>query len=172
MEEPILNRVQASGLVQVDLASLVSVPPASEVDLAQWLDQGWVLREKPFREAISAWDTAALAGHVVGLHCTSEAILPEWAWMLVTAKLQGVARDVVHGDVQAARARAWSLAVNDLDLSPFHGQRVIVKGCGHGGGPGALMAFVARAQPVVKSLMFGEACSAVPIFKAPSDPKP
>ena len=172
MEEPLVNRVQESGLIQLDLGSLLSPEPTSEVDLAQWLAEGGILREKPFREGVTAWDASSLHGHVVALTCTLEAILPDWAWMLVTAKLSTAGATVVAGKHSEAQSLAWKRAVEALDVEAYRDERVIVKGCGHGGGPGALMAFVARAQPVVKSLMFGEACSAVPIFKAPLDPKP
>ena len=94
MEEPLVNRVQESGLIQLDLAALLSPEPTAEVDLAQWLANGGILREKPFRDGVTAWDASSLHGHVIALTCSLDAILPDWAWMLVTAKLSALGAPV------------------------------------------------------------------------------
>ncbi|MDA0946297.1 MAG: DUF2480 family protein [Bacteroidetes bacterium] len=167
MDEPILNRVDASGLMQVDLTKLLNPSDVVVVDLAPWLDDGWVLREKDFRAAIAAWDIASCRDCVVALCCSTEAILPDWSWMLVATRLEGVARDVIVGLESEGRARAWHLAVMDLDVTAFAGQRVLVKGCAAVGGAATLVAFARRIQGIVKSLMFGEACSSVPLVKNP-----
>lgn len=165
MEEPLINRVQESGLIQLDLASLLSPEPTAEVDLAQWLAEGGILREKLFREGVTAWDASALHGHVVALNCSLDAILPDWAWMLVTAKLSSAGATVVTGSRTEAQSMAWRRAVAALDVETYRDERVIVKGCATAGGPATLVAFTQRVTPVVRSLMFGEACSAVPLVK-------
>lgn len=165
MEGPIVNRVEASGLIQLDLANLLAPAPVEQVDLAVWLDGGIVLREKSFREEVDRWDASPLAGHIVGLTCSTEAILPDWAWMLVTANLHAAGAIAMVGDLKDAQAHAWQQAVKDLELETYRDQRVIVKGCATAGGPATLVAFTAHVGPVVKSLMFGEACSAVPLVK-------
>ena len=166
MEEPLVNRVQESGLIQLDLATLLSPEPTSEVDLARWLAEGGVLREKSFREGVTAWDDASLLdGHVVALTCSIDAILPDWAWMLVTAKLSAAGATVVAGRHAEAQSLAWKRAVEALDVEAYRDERVIVKGCATAGGPATLVAFTQRLAPVVRSLMFGEACSAVPLVK-------
>lgn len=167
MEEPIVNRVEESGLIQVDLGKLLTPRPAAAVDLAEWLDQGIVLREKAFRQQVSEWDASQLEGHVVAIHCSSDAILPDWAWMLVAAKLQSFDTFSIVGSLDEARAHAWRLAVQSVDLDTYRDQRVIVKGCATAGGPATLVAFTQRIGTVVRSLMFGEACSAVPLIKNP-----
>ena len=167
MEEPIVNRVEDSGLIQVDLGSLLTPRSTAAVDLAAWLDQGIVLREKAFRQQVSEWDASELEGHVVALHCSSEAILPDWAWMLVAAKLQSLDAYSLVGSLDEAQSQAWRLAVQTIDLDTYRDQRVIVKGCATAGGPATLVAFTQRIGTVVRSLMFGEACSAVPLVKNP-----
>lgn len=167
MDEPIVNRVEESGLIQLDLGQLLTPQPTSAVDLAQWLDQGIVLREKPFREHVAQWDAIPLQDHVVALHCSSDAILPDWAWMLVAAKLQSCNAISVVGSLEEAQTLAWKRAIDSIDLDPYRDQRVIVKGCATAGGPATLVAFTQHIGNVVRSLMFGEACSAVPLVKNP-----
>ena len=165
MEEPIVNRVEESGLIQVDLGKLLTPRPTASVDLSEWLDQGIVLREKAFRQQVSEWDASALEGHVVAMHCSSDAILPDWAWMLVAAKLQSFDTFSIVGSIEEAQTQAWQLSVEALNLDTYRDQRVIVKGCATAGGPATLVAFTQRIGTVVRSLMFGEACSAVPLVK-------
>lgn len=172
MDEPILNRVQASGILQIELTQWLSPPPASVVDLAGWLDGGLVLRERAFRASVEAMDVEPHRGHVVALSCSTNAILPDWAWLLVALRLKDVAVTSVAGSLRDAEREAWLWSIQDMDLQPFHDARVIVKGCATPGNDGVsiLAAFVQRIQPHVKSLMFGEACSSVPLFKRPSKP--
>ena len=167
MEEPIVNRVEESGLIQVDLGKLLTPRPTASVDLSEWLDQGIVLREKAFRQKVSEWDASQLEGHVVAMHCSSDAILSDWAWMLVAAKLQSLDTFSLVGSLNEAQTQAWRLAIESLDLDTYRDQRVIVKGCATAGGPATLVAFTQRIGTVVRSLMFGEACSAVPLVKNP-----
>ena len=167
MEEPIVNRVEESGLIQVDLGKLLTPRPTASVDLSEWLDQGIVLREKAFRQQVSEWDASQLEGHVVAMHCSSDAILPDWAWMLVAAKLQSLDTFSLVGSLNEAQTHAWRLAVQSVELDTYRDQRVIVKGCATAGGPATLVAFTQRIGTVVRSLMFGEACSAVPLVKNP-----
>ena len=165
MEEPLVNRVQESGLIQLDLSRELLPRQVDVVDVSQWLDQGFVLREKDFRDSVKSWDASSHAGHLVALHCTTDAILPDWAWMLVAQTLNASGAQAMVGSKADATQRAWHDAVLDLDLETYRGQRVIVKGCASAGGPNTLVTFTQHLGPVVKSLMFGEACSAVPIVK-------
>ena len=167
MEEPIVNRVEESGLIQVDLGKLLTPRPTASVDLSEWLDQGIVLREKAFRQQVSEWDASQLEGCVVAMHCSSDAILPDWAWMLVAAKLQSLDTFSLVGSLNEAQTHAWRLAVQSVELDTYRDQRVIVKGCTNAGGPATLVAFTQHIGTVVRSLMFGEACSAVPLVKNP-----
>ena len=165
MEEPLVNRVQESGLIQLDLSRELLPRQVDVVDVSQWLDQGFVLREKDFRDSVKSWDASSHAGHLVALHCTTDAILPDWARMLVAHALNAAGARAMVGSKADATQRAWHDAVIELDLETYRGQRIIVEGCAAAGGPNTLVAFTQRLGPVVKSLMFGEACSAVPIVK-------
>ena len=102
------------------------------VDVSQWLDQGFVLREKDFRDSVQRWDASAHSGHLVALR-TTDAILPDWAWMLVAQTLNAAGAQAMVGSKADATQRAWHDAVLDLDLETFRGQRVIVKGCASAG---------------------------------------
>ena len=166
MEEPIVNRVEESGLIQVDLGQLLTPRPTAAVDLAEWLDQGFVLREKAFRQQVSDWDASGLGGHVVAMHCSSDAILPDWAWMLVASRLQGIARSVHDCGPQDLEAAVLARIAEEIDPGEYQGQRLVIKGCGLKSGAGPAMRLVERLQPVVKSLMFGEPCSTVPVYKS------
>ena len=167
MEEPLVNRVQESGLIQLDLERELAPPKVANVDLSAWLEGGFVLREKHFRQEVKAWDASPYKDHVVAMDCSTDAILPDWAWMLVTAKLNALGATALVGSMEDARAHAWRMAVTQLNLDDYRDQRVIVKGCATAGGPATLVAFTAHVGPVVRSLMFGEACSAVPLVKNP-----
>lgn len=163
--EEIVNKVEASGLVQIELRQLLPEVNVQGFDLADHLWQGMVLREKEFRAAMKALDPARWAGAVVAVHCSADAIVPDWAWMLVAATFGEAGVAVEVGNVDEVRARMHARQVEELDVTPFENQRIVVKGCSAVGGPGVLAGLVCKLQPVVKSLMFGEACSTVPIFK-------
>ena len=165
MEEPLVNRVQESGLIQLDLERELAPPKVANVDLSAWLEGGFVLREKHFRQEVKAWDATPYQDHVVAMDCSTDAILPDWAWMLVAQKLSTVEAMAIHGPLERAQTEAWKVAVERLDVERFREERLIVKGCASAGGPGTLVAFTQKVSPIVKSLMFGEACSAVPIVK-------
>ena len=136
MEEPLVNRVQESGLIQLDLERELAPPKVASVDLSAWLDGGFVLREKHFRQEVAAWDATAYHAHVVALHCSTDAILPDWAWMLLAQKLSTVEAMAIHGTLERAKTEAWKVAVERLDVERFREKRLIVKGCASAGGPG------------------------------------
>ena len=128
MERPIVNRVEESGLIQLDLASLLTPASSGRGGLEQWLDQGILLREQPFRDHVKAWDANALGGHIVALTCSTEAILPDWAWMLVTAKLNALGATALVGVWRTPKRKAWRMAVtldlDDLSRPTRHRQRM------------------------------------------------
>lgn len=165
MDQPIVNRVEASGLVQLELDRWISVPRVVSCDLATELVDGWVLMEKPFREAVKGWDAEAYAGLDVAIHCRADAILPDWAWMLAASRIVELGGRPHVGAPEAVAGERLIAAIDAADVAEFEGQRVMVRGCASVGGPAALAAVVRKLQPVVKSLMFGEACSSVPVYK-------
>jgi len=166
MEEPIRNRVEESGLVQLDLSALLRERTLVDLDLAGQLWQGLAIREREFRAWLKDLDPTAFRGADVAVHCSAEAVVPEWVWMLVASRLQGEAASVHDCVPEALEAAVLARIAEELDPAQFEGQRLVVKGCGLKSGAGPAMRLVERLQPVVKSLMFGEPCSTVPVYKS------
>ena len=166
MEEGIVNLVDKSGLIQIELDTIASIR-CVELDFTDWLWSGVVVKEKEFRTAIQALDTEIYKGVGVGLTCSEDAIVPDWAWMLISSKLNN-ATFVVVGGIVAARAEATRLAIVNLNLDDYVDKRVVIKGCSNSGGADYLVQIQQKLQPVVKSLMYGEACSSVPLYKRKS----
>ncbi|MBK12253.1 MAG: hypothetical protein CL849_01850 [Crocinitomicaceae bacterium] len=166
MDDPIRNRIEESGLVQLDLAALLRERTLRNLDLAPQLWQGLAIREREFRNWLKGLDLAPFEGADVAVHCSTEAIVPEWVWMLVTSKLQGVASSVHDCAPAGLEAAVLHRIAEELDPTTFEGKRVVVKGCGLKSGAGPAMRIVERLQPVVKLLMFGEPCSTVPVYKS------
>jgi len=166
MEEPIRNRVEESGLVQLDLSALLRERTLVDLDLAGQLWQGLAIREREFRAWLKDLDLTAFRGADVAVHCSAEAVVPEWVWMLVASRLQGEAASVHDCVPEALEAAVLARIAEELDPAQFEGQRLVVKGCGLKSGAGPAMRLVERLQPVVKSLMFGEPCSTVPVYKS------
>lgn len=162
----IKNRVAESGLVNFDLADLVPKGPRIGLDLKDFLFQEMVLREKDFRESVAKLDLSAYRGAFVYIYNSAEAIVPLWSYFLLAAVLAPVAKKVVYGDRNFLETLLLHDAIQAFDAETLRGKRVLVKGCTEVFIPeNAYLEFVAKAQPVVRSLMFGEACSQVPIFK-------
>lgn len=166
MEDPIRNRVEESGLVQLDLSQILASRTLKGLDVAPQLWQGLAIREADFRAWVSGLNPAEYSGADVSVHCSKEAIVPEWAWMLVASALESEAASVHACDPEALPAAVLMRIAEELDLDEFEGKRVVVKGCGLKSGPGPAMRIVERLQPVVKALMFGEPCSTVPVYKS------
>jgi hypothetical protein len=164
--EEIKNKVKESGLIQMDLADfLPKVNPVS-LDLSEQLWQGLVLREKDFRAWVKENDWSTCGGVPVRVFCNTDAVIPTWAYMLVTSALAPYTQDVVAGSAAVMEHFLLSKALKELDLASLRDQRVIVKGCANLlDQEYALTQLVLTLRPVVKSLMFGEPCSTVPIYK-------
>ena len=167
-QHEIINRVAGSGLMQLDLEELIAGQPAAVVDIADYLYMGLILREADFRQAINGQDWSAYSGQTVGIHCSADAVVPMWAYMLLANALQPHAAHLIFGDASDVRQAMMLRALDMLDLDEYSGKRVVVKGCGDAPvSPAAYIAATRKLAPVVKSLMFGEPCSTVPIMKAP-----
>lgn len=160
----IRNRVEESGLVQIDLDQLSSIK-CVELDFTDWLWEGVIVKEKEFRERAKDLKSEDFIGLGVGITCTEEAIVPDWAWMLVSSKLSS-AEFVVVGGLENAHLEALKRAIDNLSPEEYSDKRVVIRGCANSGGANALVQIQQKLQPVVKSLMFGEACSTVPIYKS------
>lgn len=166
MSETILNKVANSVLVNFDLESYIPKGSRTFIDISQWLEQGFLLREKPFREALITHDWKKYSRHHIALGCSTGAILPAWASLLVTSYLQPVAKTIVLGSLVELERQIFREMITELDLTPFEGKPIMIKGCSDATIPqDAYILLVQRLQSVAKSLFYGEACSSVPLWK-------
>ena len=167
LSAPLTNRVAASGLLTLKLDTLAPTPPTHAFDLADYLWQGLALREKDFRAAVKAYDWSQAEGRTLCVYSSADAIIPRWAYMLVATAAGPHAAEVFVGTPAAYDAHVLAKAARDLDLEPYRDQRVVVKGCTDGRDPGAqaYATVTFRLRDVAKSVMYGEPCSTVPIFK-------
>ena len=166
MADTIINRVAASTLITFDLEKLYQIGSRQSIDLSQWLDQGLLLKEKEFRAQLKAHDWTIYRDKFIALQCSTEAILPSWAFLLVTTHLQPFARKVVLGNLKDLEVQLFTEEIQLLELSPYKDQTVIIKGCSEKTVPqDAYVQLISKLQPVVKSLFYGEACSSVPLYK-------
>jgi hypothetical protein len=166
MTDPIVNRVAESALITFDLEKLYQIGNRQTIDLSQWLEQGLLLKEKEFRAQLKAHDWSAYQDQFIALHCSTEAILPAWASLLVMTHLQPFARKVVLGSLNDLEVQLFAEEIQLLDVTPYKDQPLIIKGCSDKTVPqDAYVQLIAKLQPVVKSLFYGEACSSVPLFK-------
>jgi hypothetical protein len=160
----IRNRVEESGLVQIDLGQLSEIK-CVEIDFTDWLWEGMIVKEKEFRAKAKNLNPENFVGLGVGLTCTEDAIVPDWAWMLISATLS-TSEFVVVGGLENAQAESLKRAIESLSPEEYLGKRVVIRGCSNSGGANSLLQIQQKLQPFVKSLMFGEACSTVPIYKS------
>ena len=164
--DEIRNKVAESSLITFNLEDLYQVGPRLTFDLKDFLFEGLILREKDYREALKIFDWSAYQDAYVNIQCSADAIVPQWAFMLAATYLQPVAQRVVMGTPETLETVLYQESLANLDLEQFRDERVIVKGCSKYPVPtSAYVAFVSKVTPVAKSLMYGEACSTVPLFK-------
>jgi hypothetical protein len=166
MSEEIINRVAQSGLLTLDLEDYYPREEIAVFDLRPLLFREMILKEKEFRTALSDIDWSRYAGKILAVTCTADAVIPAWAYMLVAAQARPFARSIVLGDSQTALQQTFLTNLQTIALDAFADKRVIVKGCGDlAVGPFAYLEITRLLQPVVKSIMYGEACSNVPVYK-------
>ncbi len=162
----IVNRVAQSKLITFDLEDLYPEGKRVELDIKDWLYEEIILREKEFRAFLEEHDWQDYQDSYVALGCSSDAIVPGWAYMLVTSKLSPFAKKVVVGTLEDMETALYQSALENLDVSAFDGKPVIIKGCSNKPVPqNAYILATTKIQAVAKSVMYGEACSSVPLFK-------
>jgi len=166
MEEEIINRVANSILQVFDLEDYYPEGERVTLDISQWLWEGFVLREKEFRESLKNHDWQQYAGKYIAITCSTDAIVPAWAYMLVTVHLQPVAKMVIQGSVSELNVAIYQEILNNLDYAEYADKPVIIRGCSKKPVPQEAYVMASRKLlPVARSIMFGEACSSVPLYK-------
>ncbi len=170
--EPITNRVAQGNIEVYDLSKLWDERPVTEFDIAPFLYEGLMLREKEFRQHVKTHDWHQYKGHHVAVFCSADAIVPTWGYMLIATKLEDVAASVVFGREQDLLRDYFTRALASEEWSEYEGANVVVKGCGSKLVPvSAYVDAVQRLQKVAAKLMFGEPCSSVPLWRKPAPKK-
>ncbi|NNG10788.1 MAG: DUF2480 family protein [Arenibacter sp.] len=163
----IINRVAQSKLLTFNLEDYYPAGKRVLLDIKDWLYEGLILREKDFRGQLENHDWSGYQDAYVALNCSTDAVIPGWAYMLIATKLQPFAKKVVIGDLEALESSLYQSILEDLDVSAYEGKPVIIKGCSHKPvPPNAYLWATTKIQSVAKSVMYGEACSSVPLFKS------
>ena len=167
MSDAIVNKVAGSGLVTLDLEAYMPKEAILPFDMKEHLFKGLILKEKDFREAMKHHDWSIYKDRNVALFCSADAIIPVWAYMLVVSYLQPVAREIYMGTESEMLKHLFLKSLSAIDAGQFAGQRIVVKGCGDVTIENYAYAEITRLlRPVVKSIMYGEPCSTVPVFKS------
>lgn len=164
--DPIINKVSQSGLQTIDLESFYDETQRCVFDIKEQLYMGLMLKEKEFRDFVKTNDWSQYKDCHVAITCSADAIVPTWAYMLVGAKLSGIARTVVFGNSDLLEYSLFKDAIDHLEMEDYRDQRVVVKGCSKRPVPvSAYVYLTEKLTPVVKSIMYGEPCSTVPVYK-------
>lgn len=166
LELNIRNKVAESGIMSIDLSKWYPQGERVLYDIKDNLFQGLILREKDFREQVKVHDWTVYKGKHVAVYCSADAIVPTWAYMLLATKLSPYAASIVFGDLKVLETVLFDRAMANLDLESYRDQRVVVKGCGEIPIPeAAYVSLAAKLTVLAKSVMYGEPCSTVPLFK-------
>ena len=165
----VVNKVAESGIITFDLENYYPKGETAVFDLKDYLFMGLILKEKDFRESLKNLDWEAYRNKYVAITCTADAIIPVWAYMLVVSYLQPVAKDAVLGDEKELHRTLFLKNLATVDVNEFTDKRIVVKGCGETPiGDFAYAEITKLLRPVAKSIMYGEPCSTVPIYKKPA----
>ena len=171
--ETIINKVAESGIITLDLAPYI--PSSSNLalfDLKPFLFMEMILKEKDYRAALQLHDWKQYAGKHTAITCTAEAIVPVWAYMLTASALEPEAASIYFGSVPEMERHLIYKNIAAIDITPYTDKRVVIKGCGDTPVPDAAYVIITHhLRPIVKSLMYGEPCSTVPVYKRPPAPK-
>ncbi len=168
MDKPLVNRVAASGLITINLENYFPEGEVVEFDLKDYLYMELILKEKDFREALKEHDWLQYQDKILLVFCSTDAIVPVWAFMLVATYAAPYAKDVFQGDRENYYKAAFNRAISQLEMTQYNDQRIVIKGCSDKPvPPAAYLELTRRLQPYAKSIMYGEPCSTVPIYKRP-----
>ncbi len=168
MSEVIVNKVAESGLISLDLESYYPRQEIAVFDLKDHLFMGMILKEKDFREAMKQYDWTLFRDKYLAVTCSADAIIPVWAYMLVAANAGAYAKDIFLGTAAEFHKELFLRNLRAIDATEFADKRVVVKGCGETPiGEFAYLEITRLLRPVAKTIMYGEPCSTVPVFKKP-----
>jgi hypothetical protein len=168
MEAEFVNKVSESGIITLDLEDFYPKDEIAVFDMKDHLFMGLILKEKDFREAMKNLDLTTYKDKNIALTCSADAIIPMWAYMLVASYLQPIAKEIIFGDADFLHKSLFLKNIDKINAEDYKDQRVVIKGCGEL--PITETAYVAitnKLRPVVKSIMYGEPCSTVPVYKKP-----
>jgi hypothetical protein len=166
MSDEIINKVANSALEIFDLEDYYPIGTRTQIDISQWLYEGFLLKEKDFRDALKEHDWSQYQDHFIAIHCATDAIIPAWASILVASHVLPFVGKVVLGNVSDLDSLLYQEILSKIDYLVYKDKPVIIKGCSKKPVPkSAYILAIQHLQPVARSIMYGEACSAVPLYK-------
>ncbi|MGZ8525822.1 MAG: DUF2480 family protein [Chitinophagaceae bacterium] len=166
MAEQFINKVAESGIITLDPATYIPVGETAVFDMKDHLFRGLILKEKDFRETLKNLDWEQYRDKNVAITCTADAIIPVWAYMLAASSLQPIAKEIVMGDEKELHRQLFLKNISKINIDDFADKRVVIKGCGETPiGDFVYMELTKILRPVAKSIMYGEPCSTVPVYK-------
>ncbi len=164
--DEIINKVANSALEVFDLEDYYPKEIQTQIDVSHWLYEGYILKEKDFREALKNHDWSIYQNHLVAINCSTDAIIPAWANLVVTIHLIPFAKTIINGNLNDLIVAYYQEVLQNIDYSIYKDKPVILKGCSKKAVPeNAYVYAIQNLQPFAKSIMYGEACSAVPLYK-------
>lgn len=167
-EKPLVNKVAKSGLITLNLEDFFPSEEVAVFDIKDYLFMELILKEKDFREALKEHDWEQYQGKNLVVFCSTDAIVPVWAYMLVTVYATSFAKTVFQGTKEEFYKNEIQKALSEIDVSEYEGKRIVIKGCSEKPvPPSAYVELTRKLQPFAQSIMYGEPCSTVPIFKRP-----
>lgn len=166
MSDIIKNKVAESGIITLDLEKYFPTTEIVEFDIKDYLFMGMILKEKDFRQSLKELDLEKYKEKLVAVTCSADAVIPMWAYMLIASTLQPIAKEVSMGNKEDLKTKEIINNVKKINTEEYLDKRIVIKGCGEHPIPeGAYLEITKLLRPVAKSIMFGEPCSTVPIFK-------
>lgn len=164
--DEIINRVANSNLITIDLEDWYVEGERIIFDISDWLFEGLLLREKEFRINVLQHDWTKYNNSFIVLQCSTDAIIPGWAYMLITTAVAPYAQKVIVGNLEQLETLLYESKINEISVSEYENKSIIIKGCTNKPVPkNAYISLLQKLQPIAKSIMYGEACSSVPLFK-------
>jgi len=172
MAGPLVNRVAQSGIITINLESFYPKQKFISFDMKEYLFMELILKEKDFRETLKNKDWAEYKDAIVLIQCSVNAIIPVWAYMLVSSYAEAYATEIYTGDMEAFLTHHYQNVIENIDVETYRDKRIVIKGCSDKPVPvGAYQALTKKLKPHVLSIMYGEPCSTVPIYKRPKPVK-